>query len=63
VFEGRGPRAINALDYFTKNPDLFLRDRAVQVIGATVSGSREKIVLEVLAPYLTIKTSSFVNLS
>lgn len=52
VFESRGPRAIDALDYFTKNPDLFLRDRAVQVIGAAVSGSRDDVVLEVLTPYL-----------
>ena len=52
VFEGRGPRAINALDYFTKNPDPFLRDRAVQVVGAAVSGSRDEVMLEVLAPYL-----------
>jgi hypothetical protein len=52
VFEGRGPRAIGALDYFTKNPDLFLRDRAVQVVGAAVSGASDTVVLEALAPYL-----------
>jgi HEAT repeat protein len=52
VFEGRGPKAIDALDYFTKNPDPFLRDRAVQVVGAAVSGSRDKVILEVLSPYL-----------
>jgi len=52
VFQGRGPKATNALDYFTKNPDLFLRDRAVQVVGAAVSGSRDKVILEVLSPYL-----------
>ena|GEM_PF-2089126 len=52
VFEGRGPRVIDALDYFTGNPDPFLRDRAVQVVGAAVSGSRDEVVLEVLAPYL-----------
>jgi len=53
VFEGRGPRAIDALDYFTKNPDLFLHDRAVQVVGAAVTGSPDAVVLEVLAPYLS----------
>lgn len=52
VFEGRGPKALDHLDYFTKNPDPFLRDRAVRVIGAAVSGSRVDIVLNVLAPYL-----------
>ena len=30
VFEGRGPKVVDALDYFTKNPDHFLSDRAVQ---------------------------------
>ena len=52
VFDGRGRKAIHALDYFTKNPDLFLRDRAVQVIGAAVAGSPGTLVLEALAPYL-----------
>jgi len=52
VFEGRGRRAVDSLDYFTKNPDLFLRDRAVQVVGSAVSGSRDKVILEVLSPYL-----------
>jgi HEAT repeat protein len=52
VFEGRGQRAIDDLDYFTKNPDLFLRDRAVQVVGSTVTGSGPRVILQVLAPYL-----------
>jgi HEAT repeat protein len=52
VFKGRGPRAIEDLDYFTRNPDLFLRDRAVQVIGSAVSGSPETLVLDTLSPYL-----------
>ena len=52
VFEGRGPKALDHLDYFTKNPDPFLRDRAVRVMGAAVSGSRGDTILEVLAPYL-----------
>ena len=52
VFEGRGPRAIDALDYFTKNPDLFLRDRSAIVVGAAVTGSSDRILLEALAPYL-----------
>ena len=35
VFEGRGPKVLDSLDYFTRNPDPFLRDRAVQVIPNT----------------------------
>ena len=52
VFEGRGPRALDSLDYFTKNPDLFLKDRAVQIVGAAVVGSPDRVLLEVLGPYL-----------
>jgi hypothetical protein len=52
VFEGRGAGSISALGYFTTNPDLFLRDRAVIVVGAAVTGSRDEVVLEALAPYL-----------
>jgi hypothetical protein len=52
VFRGRGPRAIDELRYFTGNPDPFLRDRAVQVVGAAVTGSDDTVVLEALAPYL-----------
>ncbi len=52
VFEGRGPRAIDSLDYFVKHPDPFLRDRAVQVIAAAVTGSADDVILETLAPYL-----------
>ena len=52
AFEGRGPRAIDALDYFLKHPDPFLRDRAVQVIGAVVTGLPEDVIFDTLAPYL-----------
>ena len=52
VFEGRGTRALDALDYFVKHPDPFLRDRAVQVVGAAVAGSPDRVLLEVLGPYL-----------
>jgi hypothetical protein len=52
VFEGRGPRAVDGLGYFTANPAPFLRDRAVQVVGAAVAGSRDGVILETLAPYL-----------
>lgn len=52
VLEGRGPRVIPELSYFTANPDPFLRDRAVQVVAAAVTGSRDQVVLEALAPYL-----------
>jgi HEAT repeat protein len=52
VFEGRGPGVVARLGYFTDNPDLFLRDRAVVVVGAAVTGSRDEVILEVLRPYL-----------
>jgi hypothetical protein len=52
VFEGRGPRAVESLDYFFKHPDPFLRDRAVQVIAAAVTGSADDVILETLGPYL-----------
>ena len=52
VFHGRGGRALDHLDYFTKNPDPFLRDRAVIIAGAALVGSDVKSVLEGLSPYL-----------
>jgi HEAT repeat protein len=52
VFEGRGPKAVAGLGYFTENPDLFLRDRAVRVVGSAVKGSPDAVVLDTLAAYL-----------
>lgn len=52
VFEARGVRAIGLLDYFLKHPDPFLRDRAVQVVGAAVTGLPDEVILETLSPYL-----------
>jgi hypothetical protein len=53
VFEGRGPQAVGDLDYFTRHPDPFLRDRAVCVVGAAVKGSSpRKVILETLGAYL-----------
>lgn len=52
VFEGRGRRALEKLTYFTQSPDLFIRDRAVNVVSATVTGSSADLVLEHLRPYL-----------
>ena len=52
VFQGAGPAAIAHLDYFTQNMDPFLKDRAVQMIGAAVAGWGPKIVLEHLSGYL-----------
>jgi hypothetical protein len=52
VFEGRGRKAVEELDYFTKNPDLFIRDRAVQVVGAALNGLQDRFILEELNPYL-----------
>lgn len=52
VFEGRGPRALDGLDYFTKNPDPFLKDRAVVIVGAALTGSSASVLLDRLSPYL-----------
>ena len=52
VFHGRGPGDPGDLDFFTRNNDPFIRDRAVQVVGATVAGWAPHAILETLAPYL-----------
>lgn len=52
VFHGCGSAVLDCLRYFTQNPSLFLRDRAVLVVGAAVTGSRDDVVLQALAPYL-----------
>jgi hypothetical protein len=52
VFEGCGPAAVERLDYFTRNTASYLKDRAVVVVGATVVGHDEAVVLETLDPYL-----------
>jgi len=52
VFEGRGPKTLENLRYFTKNPDPFLQDRAVKIIGGAVTGSPDQVILDVLGPYL-----------
>jgi len=52
VFEGRGANAIESLGYFTRNPDLFLQDRAVRVVGGAVTGSTVRVILDVLQAYL-----------
>jgi hypothetical protein len=52
VFEGRGVHSLDALDYFTRHPDPFLRDRSVRLVGAAVKGSAPAAILETLAPYL-----------
>ena len=52
VFEGRGTRALDALNYFTRNPDLYLKDRAVNVVAAAVTGSSARVILDTLGPYL-----------
>jgi len=52
VFEGVGPQAVADLGYFTRNTASYLRDRAVIVVGATVTGADEDTILDVLSPYL-----------
>jgi hypothetical protein len=60
VFEGRGPTSLGHLDYFTKNTDQFIRDRAVLVAGAAITGSHDDVILSTLAPYLNHR-SQFVR--
>jgi hypothetical protein len=52
VFEGRGVRALDAIQYITHNPRHFLRDRAVTVVGSTLKGTRVRLMLPVMIPYL-----------
>ena len=52
IYQGTGPDAVAALDYFLQNKDSFIRDHGVDVVGATVSGHAEEVVLEVLQPFL-----------
>lgn len=61
VFEGRGPRALEDLTYFLQNPDLFIKDRAVNLVGAAVTGSSDDVILEALSPYLKNK-NMFIRL-
>ena len=53
IFEGRGPKAIDALDYFIRNTDSFVRDRAVVAVGAAVAGCADNVILDTLRPYLS----------
>jgi HEAT repeat protein len=53
VFEGCGPAAVEKLDYFTRNTASYLKDRAVVVVGATVVGHDESVILDTLGPYLS----------
>ena len=55
VFEGRGTRALDALTYFTRNPDLYLKDRAINVVAAAVTGSSADVIIDTLSPYLDSK--------
>ncbi len=52
VFEGAGPSSIGDLHYFTGNLDPFVRDRAVQVVGAALTGWPVPTVLDNLQAYL-----------
>lgn len=52
IYQGRGPDAVADLDYFLQNKDSFIRDHAVDVVGAAVSGHTEHVVLEALQPFL-----------
>ena len=61
VFKGRGAKAIRDSSYFTDNPDPFLRDRAVKIIGAAVTGLKDAVILETLRPYLNHK-NQFIRL-
>jgi len=52
VFEGRGERALEALQYVTQNPRNFLKDRAVSVVGAALFGTSIHRLIPVMEPYL-----------
>jgi len=52
VFEGCGPASVADLGYFTGSPRLWLRDRAVRVVGAAAAGCPDDVALEMLSPYL-----------
>ena len=52
VFEGAGPGSLGQLDWFIRNPDPFLRDRAVQVVGAALTGWPVEAILQELRPWL-----------
>ena len=52
VFEGRGAQVLETLTYFTQNPDPFLKDRAVRLVGAAMTGSGWEAILQTLQPYL-----------
>ena len=55
VFEGQGPEALDQLEYFTRNTDTFLRDRAVLIVGAALTDHPDEILLDLLKPYLEHK--------
>jgi hypothetical protein len=51
VFAGAGGAALPHLAWFTENPDLFIRDRAVQVVASAMHGAAEAELLATLSPY------------
>ncbi len=53
VFLGRGEGALDNLEYFTKNPNPAIRDRASWVVAAALTGSAPDTALRVLEPSLT----------
>lgn len=57
VFEGGGPRAAHHLTYFTQNPDEYLKDRSVVVVGAALAGSSPPAILDTLSPFLESRNS------
>jgi len=52
IYRGTGPDTVAHLDYFLQNKDSFIRDHAVVVVGAAVSGHAEGVVLQALQPFL-----------
>ena len=52
VFQGAGTAALTHLDWFTRHPDPFLRDRAVVVVAAALEGAAPATVTGVLRPWL-----------
>jgi HEAT repeat protein len=57
IFKGTGIEGLEKLSYITKNRDLFIRDRAVLVIGKTLEGESPEVIIDILKPSYTHKNN------
>lgn len=53
IFSGTGVDGLEKLSYVSENRDLFVRDRAVSVIGSALKGEPVDVILDILRPSLT----------